>query len=137
MVRLHPQPREQQLLSAGMLAPAVWLYRNKHCVDIIERFGIVRFQYPTLLARVVFEKNSQAACLLLVGASTSPGLERTGILYPGTSVQIESVKDQAFSLRVENASIGFFGSLAPDVMHVRHVKLARAHQVANVAVVFQ
>ena len=53
MVRIDPQRSEKKLLSAGVMAPALWFYGHKHRIDFFECLRVGGFQYPALFAVVV------------------------------------------------------------------------------------
>ena len=50
-------------------------------------------------------------------------------------IEVERIKDQRFSPRIENASEGLLGlTLRIDVENIGNVKLARTHQFANITI---
>ena len=121
MVGAYAQIGKQQLLAAGVRTSAVRLHRNKYRVDVFERPRIIGLQNPALLAHVIFIEDTPAVRLLAVRAASPPGLELARVLNTGDCVQIECVENQSLPLCVENAPVGLCGSLAGNVVDIRHV----------------
>lgn len=94
MVGGHAEIGKKELLSTRVLASAAWLSRDENGVDIVQCFGIVRFQNPALLAGVVLVKDSQFDGLLLIRSPPAPGMDRAGVLKARLGIQIVRAKDQ-------------------------------------------
>src|SRR5713101_4248719 len=137
MVRTDAEVGEQQLLAAWVLASAVRFNCHKNGINVFERLRIVGFQNPALLADVVFVEDSETPSLLLVRPFPPPSLERARVLNTGLCVQIESIKDQPFRLCVKDAAVRPVRPLPGDVMHVCHIEITSAHQLADVPVMIE
>src|SRR5260370_42411739 len=138
LIGFDPQRREKELLSAGVVAPAVWFYSYKYRIDFFECLRVGGFQYPTLLAGVIHIEDAKIQGLFLVGTAPAPSLERTRVLESRLLVQIVGVKNQRFALRIEHAPIRlirFAGSR--HIVDLYTVQLPRSHQIPNVPVMFQ
>src|SRR5712664_2327806 len=105
MVGIDPQRSEKELLSAWVMAPAVWFYSHKHRIDFFECLRVGGFQYPTLLGGVIHIEDAKIQRLFLVGTAPAPGLKRARVLESRLLVQIVGVKNQRFALRIEDAPI--------------------------------
>ena len=126
------------MFSAWVMASTAWFCGYEYSINRCKGFGIVEFQDPSLLACVVFVKHSQTQRLLLVYAAPSPRLEGTGVLQTRFLIQIVRVKDQRLSFGVEHAAVGLLRlSVSCDVMNFGNIQIARAHQLANVAIMVE
>src|ERR1035441_999159 len=131
----HPQRGKKQLFSAGFLAAAVRFDRHEHSVDLCKRFGIVEFEYPAVASCAIEIKDSHVQRTLVGHAVSSPRLKNTGVAQVRLLGQVESVKNQRFSCRVEYATVGLLSlSASAHVINIRNVKFPGAHQLANVAI---
>ena len=74
--------REKKRLASRFFASALGLDGDKHCIDLGQNFGIIKFQHPSLFGSVVDIKDSQVQRLLRVVLASSPSLESAGTPDP-------------------------------------------------------
>src|SRR5262245_25534529 len=130
--------KQQRLVAARFVTPAVGFDGDKDGVDLRQCFGIVEPQHPTFLRSIVDIEDSEIECLLPVRSTPAPSLETARILYSRLLIEIVGIKDQRFPLGVEDAAVRLLGLSVPlDIVDLCHIEIARAHQVSNVSVVGQ
>src|ERR1700722_675372 len=134
--RDHPQGSKEQLFSAGFLAAAVRFDGHEYGVDLGERFRIVELEYPAVVGRAIEIKDSHVQRTLVGHSVSSPRLKNTRVAQVRLLIQVESVKYQRFSCRVEYATVGFLGlSASAHIINICNVKIPGSHQLANVTIV--
>src|SRR5260370_5798828 len=104
MVRVEAEIREQQRFATWLRTSTAGLHCDENRVDVRKSYRVVELQHPALLARVILIKDAQANIVLMVGSTAAPCLKGTGILYSGLLIEIISIKDERFVLRIEHSS---------------------------------
>src|SRR5580698_164397 len=136
MIRVDLQISKEQRLAARLVASTIRFYGYEHGINLFESFCVVDLHNPPLLRCAVLIKNAQVESLLHVPPAAAPRLKGLCIRESRLMVEIVGVEDQGSSLSVENAPAGLLGGPVPsNVIHFRDVKVARPHQVANIAIV--
>src|SRR5450755_4932413 len=110
MVWTDAKVGKQQLLSARMRTSPVRFDGHEISVNVVEGFGIVRFQNPALLAYVIFIEDAEAARWLLVRSFPPPRLKGSRVLNTRLRIQIERIEDQRLALGVKDPAVRLFRS---------------------------
>src|SRR5579864_7453507 len=138
MIGFTAQQRVQERLSSWLVAATMGFDRNKNSINFGELFRIIQTKNPTAVRFAVQVQNPEIRWMILLvglGISLSPNLESTGRLDTRLMVEIKGIKDQRFALGIEDTAKGLAGTATTvHIKDVRDVKLARAHQLANVTV---
>src|SRR5581483_8996991 len=138
VVRLRPEGREQELLTAWLLAAARRFDGYEDGVNLRQRLWIVEFQHPALVRFVVEIEDPHVERAFIGEPAPAPGLEYAGITQRRFLVQIERVENERLPFRIENAPEGLLlVTGAIHVINVGNVEIAGAHQFTHVAVLRQ
>src|SRR5260370_7524397 len=101
MVRRGPQRREQKLFAGGFLAATPGFNSDKHGIDFIQNFSIIKAESPTPVRRVVQIEDAHIQRPLISPTSPSPGLKRS-LSHTVLPLQFKSVKDKRFPARSQH-----------------------------------
>src|SRR5215469_15064822 len=78
VIRLDAQIGKEQLFSAGTIASAVRLNRDKDSVDVGQDLWIFALEHPSLVLGIVGVKDAEIYGIRAVRAASSPGLKGIG-----------------------------------------------------------
>src|SRR5438552_12936834 len=137
MIHFFSQQCKEKRLAGGFLTATIRLDGHKNGIDLGKLLRIVGAQDPAPVGSTVFVKNSQIERPPFVAGFTAPDLEgaRSCILDSWFPIQVEGIKNQGPALRVEHPA-KWLPSLAAavNIEDISNVKLAGAHQLADIAV---
>jgi hypothetical protein len=117
MIRLEAEIGKEQPLATGMVAASVRLNGHEDGVDVGEEFGIIALKHPMLFCRIIRVQDPEVYGMSGVLALPSPSLKGGGFADAGLLIEIVSIKDQRFTLRVEDTPEGPLGLAV-----LRHVR---------------
>ena len=81
-----------------MMASTVRFDRYEYRIDRRKSFGIIKLEDPPFLARIVFIKDPDAECLLVICAAPPPRPERAAAFQSCFLVQVTGVENGRLSL---------------------------------------
>src|SRR6266478_7797889 len=126
---------EEERFVRRFLAPPFRLQSHKDGINLFQYFRIIRLENPTAIGFVIHVEDSQANWSRLARAWAPPSLNGLCFTIARLLIQIEGIKNQGFSPRIENTPEGLLGlTLRIDVENIRNVKLAGTHQFANITI---
>ena len=94
MVGVETEVGEEQRLGGWLRAPAVWLDRDKHSIDLRNRLCVIELQHPALLVGIILIEEAEADSVLPVGSVASPRLKCAGLPDTPLLVEIVAVEDE-------------------------------------------
>ena len=94
MVGIGTKIREEKWLATRLIATTLGLNRDKHSMDLLKRFRVVRTYDPPLLCHVVFIEDAQVQRVFPIGAEASPSLESAAIFQSRSFVKIISIENR-------------------------------------------
>src|SRR5258708_2582536 len=106
MVRVEAEICEQQRLPTWLRTSTTGFHCDENRIDLRKGCSIVELQHPALLAGVILIQKTQTHVMLVVGSTTAPCLKGGGILYAGLLVEIISIEDERFVLRIKHSPEG-------------------------------
>src|SRR5882724_1268627 len=126
---------EQYLLTSRNSAPTVGLHRHKYRINLFKSLWIVKSQSPALIRRIVYVHHAQIKRRVPIRTTQSPRLKSPRVFQTRLKVKVIGVEYQGLPFGIEHSSVRLlFFSITADVVHLGDVKIARAHQIANVTV---
>src|SRR5260370_10232982 len=138
MIGVRLQVGVQELAACRPRTSTRALEGHKNRVDFRQNAGVLEFEHPTVLFLIVYKEDAEALKWTLGRPAGSPDLE--GCIPPcGPPLsEVKGVEDQGLSFGItDTAKRPPVLALAVDVAHVDNVKIARAHQVMDIAAIRQ
>src|SRR5882672_8612445 len=113
-------------------------YRDEYGIDCGKLSRVIETQNPAPVGLAVHVENTEIHGVRFLGEFRiflAPYLEDTGRLHSSLTVEIEGIENQGLALCIKDPPKGLSGpAAAVHIEHVSNVKLACAHQFADVAI---
>ena len=135
MIRRAAQIGVEKPASAGSWTAIRRLEGDKYSVNTFEHASVVDLKNPATDGGVVHQEQAQILGPVLVALAISPRLESSGSACILLCLQIKSIKEEEFFLRIIDASECPFGfAAAIHVIDVYNVKIARAEKIPGIGI---
>src|SRR5262249_31163874 len=124
----------QEFAARGPRTSTRTLDGHKNRIDFRQDAGVLEFEHPTVLFLIVHKEDAQALSWVLGRPAGSPNLEGRIPPCDAPVSEVKGVEDQRLSLVIKDAAKGPpVLAFAVYIEHVDNMKIARAHQVMDVA----
>ena len=134
MVEVRLEVGVKEFAASGFGASAGRFDGHKNRVNFRQNARVLELEHPAVLFLIVYIEDSQTLGWALGWPAGPPSLEGSIAPLGSPIAQVKGIKDQRLFLRVKDAAKS--ASLLAFAVHVEHVnnmKIARAHQVMDVA----